>query len=157
MVMIEDKQRLLLLRDTGGASPPAGGLGVLAADADTPVVTETAVSSDLLRALEILTELVVQKVREDLGGLAVLDVLLSVEEVVWDLVLPGVGDDGDNSLDLLLAQLTGALAHVYVGLLKSNVGEPAADTLDGGNGEHGVPLTLQVRVHHTKDVLEVVW
>ena len=42
-------------------------------------------------------------------------------------------------------------------LLKCNVGEPAADTLDGGNGEHGVPLTLQVRVHHTKDVLEVVW
>ena len=42
-------------------------------------------------------------------------------------------------------------------LLKCNVGEPTPDTLDGGNGEHGVPLTLQVRVHHTKDVLEVVW
>merc|ERR1712111_173994 len=83
--------------------PPAGGLGVLTADTDTPVVTEPAVGSDLLQALEILTELVVQKVREDLGGLAVLDVLLSVEEVVWDLVLAGVGDDGDNSLDLLLA------------------------------------------------------
>ena len=57
--------------------------------------------------------------------LTVLDVLLSVEEVVWDLVLAGVGDDGDNSLDLLLAQLTGALAHVNVGLLECNVGESA--------------------------------
>ena len=53
--------------------------------------------------------------------LTVLDVLLSVEEVVWDLVLAGVGDDGDNSLDLLLAQLTGALAHVNVGLKKRYV------------------------------------
>ena len=41
-------------------------------------------------------------------------------------------------------------------LLEGDVGEPAADTLDGGDGEHGVPLTLQVRVHHTEDVLEVV-
>ena len=42
---------------------------MLAADTDTPVVAETTMSSDLLQALEILTELVVQKVREDLGGL----------------------------------------------------------------------------------------
>ena len=52
--------------------------------------------------------------------LTVLDVLLSVEEVIWDLVLAGVGDDGDDSLNLILAQLTGALAHVNVGLKKIN-------------------------------------
>ena len=48
--------------------------------------------------------------------LTVLDVLLSVEEVVWDLVLAGVGDDGDDPLHLLFAQLTGTLGHVNVGL-----------------------------------------
>ena len=42
---------------------------MLTADTDTPVVTETTVGTDLLQALEILTELVVQKVRKDLGGL----------------------------------------------------------------------------------------
>jgi len=148
---------LLLLGDADCATPPACGLGMLTTDTDSPVVSQTTVGADLLEALQVLTQLVVQEVRQNLGGLAVLDVLLSVEEPVWDLVLAGVGDDGDDPLDLLLAQLTGALAHVNVGLLECNVGEPAADTLDGGNGEHGVPLTLQVRVHHTKDVLEVVW
>jgi len=79
---------------------------VLTADTDTPVVTETPVGADLLQPLQILTELVVQEVRQNLGGLAVLDVLLSVEEPVWDLVLAWVGDDGDDPLDLLLSQLT---------------------------------------------------
>ena len=41
-------------------------------------------------------------------------------------------------------------------LLEGNVGESPADTLDGGDGEHGVPLSLQVGVHHTQNVLEVV-
>ena len=50
------------------------------------------------------------------GCLTVLDVLLSVEEPVWDLVLAGVGDDGDDPLHLLFAQLTGTLGHVNVGL-----------------------------------------
>ena len=43
---------------------------MLTADTDTPVVTETTVGTNLLQALKILTELVVQKVRKDLGGLA---------------------------------------------------------------------------------------
>ena len=42
---------------------------MLTADTDTPVVTETTVGTNLLQALKILTELVVQKVRKDLGGL----------------------------------------------------------------------------------------
>jgi len=53
---------LLLLGDTDGATPPAGGLGVLTADADAPVVAETTVGADLLEALQVLAQLVVQEV-----------------------------------------------------------------------------------------------
>jgi len=91
-----------------------------------------------------------------LAGLAVLDVLLPVEEPVGDLVLAGVGDDRDDPLDLLLAQFAGTLAHVDVSLLEGNVCEPPSDALDGRDGEHRVPLSLQIRVHHTQNVLEVV-
>jgi hypothetical protein len=68
----------LLLADTDGPSSSAGGLGVLTAHAETPVVTETTVGTDLLEALEILTELGVHAVGEDLAVLAVDDVTLSV-------------------------------------------------------------------------------
>ncbi len=61
---------LLLLGDTDGPAPPAGGLGVLAPDPDAPVVTQAPVSPDLLQALKVLAELVVQHVGHHLGGLA---------------------------------------------------------------------------------------
>merc|ERR1719188_1799739 len=132
---------LLLLGDADGPAAPAGGLGVLAAHADAPVVAEAAVRADLLQALEVLAQL---------------DVLLPVEEPVGDLVLARVLHDGDDLLDLLLAELAGALRQVDVGLLQHDVGVAAPDALDGRHGEHDVPLAVDVGVHHTEDVLEVL-
>lgn len=97
----------LLLGDTDGSAAAASGLGVLATDAEAPVVTETAVSADLLEALEIVTQLGVDAVGEDLRVLAVDDVALPVEEPRGDLVLGGVLDDGDDTLELFGGELTG--------------------------------------------------
>ena len=66
------------------------GLRVLAAHADAPVVAQAPVGPDLLESLKILTQLVVEDVGHDLGGLAVLDVTLPVQEPVRDLVLTGI-------------------------------------------------------------------
>ena len=52
--------------------------------------------------------------------ITVLDILLSVEEPIWDLVLPGVLHDGDDLVDLLLGQLSGTLGEVDVGLKDEN-------------------------------------
>ena len=89
-------------------------------------------------------------------ALTVLNVLLPVEEPVGDLVLAGGLHDRDDLLDLLFAELAGALREVNVGLLEHDVGVAAADALDGGHGEHDVPLAVDVGVHHTEDVLEVL-
>jgi len=48
------------------------------------------------------------------------------------------------------------LVHVDVGLLADDVGEAAADTLDGGHGEHDLLLAIHVGVEQTQDVLEVL-
>lgn len=98
----------LLLGDTDGAATATGGLGVLTADAEAPVVTETTVGADLLEALKIVTELRVDTVGQDLRVLAVDNIALSVEEPGGDLVLGGVLDDGDNTLELFGGELTGA-------------------------------------------------
>ena len=57
--------------------------------------------TDLLEPLEILTHLVVEAVSEDLAEFAVLDVLLSVEEPVGDLVLARVVHDRHDTFNLV--------------------------------------------------------
>lgn len=107
---------VLLLADTDGASTTTGGLGVLTADTETPVVTETTVGADLLQALEILTDLAVEGVGDDLGVLAIGDVALSVEEPGGDLVLGGALEDGDDTLELFGGEFTSAVESRKVNL-----------------------------------------
>ena len=66
------------------------GLGVLSSNSETPVMSQTSVSTDLLETLQILTKFVVKNVSHDLGGLAILGVSLSVQEPIRDLVLSWV-------------------------------------------------------------------
>ena len=73
---------------------------MLAAHTHAPIVTKTAMRANSLQTLHIFAELGVQTVRGDLVVLAVLDVLLSVEKPVRDLVLTRVGDNGHNAIDL---------------------------------------------------------
>lgn len=108
---------VLLLADTDGASTTTGGLGVLTADTETPVVTETTVGADLLQALEILTDLAVEGVGDDLGVLAIGDVALSVEEPGGDLVLGGGLEDGDDTLELFGGEFTSTVRDIKVNLM----------------------------------------
>lgn len=96
----------LLLGDTDSPATTTGSLGVLTTDTETPVVSETAVGTDLLEALKILTELGVDTVGQDVRVLAVNNVALSVEEPGGDLVLCGVLDDRHNTLELFGGKLT---------------------------------------------------
>lgn len=147
----------LLLGHSDSSSASAGGLGVLTAHTNTPVVSKATVGADLLETLEILAELVVERVRGDLRVLAVLVVLLSVEEPVGYLVLARVRHDRDDAVDLLLGQLTGALVHVHVRFAQTHEREASTHTLDGCHGERHLDFTVDVRVHHTENVLEFLW
>ncbi len=89
---------------------------MLTAHAHAPIMPQAAMGPNLLEALQVLAELVVQQVGHDLARLAVLDVLLPVKEPVGDLVLARVLHDGHDLVDLLLAQLAGPLVKVDVGL-----------------------------------------
>lgn len=73
--------------------------------------------ADLLQALEIVAQLGVDAVGQDLGVLAVDDVALPVEEPRGNLVLGGVLDDGDDTLELFGRKLTGAVRQVSISVL----------------------------------------
>jgi len=74
-------------------------------------MTETAMSTDLLQALQIITKLRIDTVGEDLRVFAVNNIALTIEEPGWDLVLSWVLDDGNDSLQFFGSELTGAISH----------------------------------------------
>ena len=80
---------------------------MLTPDTETPEVTETTVSTNLLQPLQIVTELRVDTVGQDLRVLAIDDVPLPVQEPRGDLELRGVLDDGDDTLEFLRRDLAG--------------------------------------------------
>lgn len=63
----------------------ARGLGVLAADLEVPVVTETTMVAAALHALEVVAESDVQRIGGHVGGLAILEILATVQEPHRDL------------------------------------------------------------------------
>merc|ERR1711931_93077 len=147
----------LLLGDTNSAATSSGRLRMLTAHAQTPVMTKTPVGANLLESFQILTHLVVQAVGQDLAELAILNVLLSVEEPVWDLVLTRVVHDRHDTFNLFVREFSGALGHIDISLLADDVGESSTATFDTGHCEHDLTTAINVRVHHTKNVLKLFW
>ena len=118
-------------------------------------VTETAVLARLLHALDVLTQLRVEKVGVLVVRLAVLVVTRTIEEPDGEVVLLRVGDDVHDLADLINVQLTGTLVHVDVALLQDQVGETTTNTLDGGQGVHDLASAVHVRVADTQNVLKI--
>lgn len=58
---------------------------------------------------------------------------------------------------LLLGTFTSTLGEIDIGLLEHNVGITATHTLDGSHGDANLALTIDVRIHDTKNVLELLW
>lgn len=117
-------------------------------------MTKTTVNTDLLQVLQILTQLVVQVVGEELRVLAVLAILLTIEEPVGNLVVLRILHNVDNALELGLVQLTGALVQVYLSLTADKACVATTATLNGGQGEHNLLTSINVSVEETKNVLE---
>lgn len=72
------------------------------------MVPQTPVRPDLLESLKVITHLLVNHVGKEVGRFAVGHVFLSVDEPGGDLELGGVLHDGDDSLELVGVELTGA-------------------------------------------------
>lgn len=134
-------------------------------------MSKTTVSSDLLQSFDVISELRLQVVGNDLGELAVLDILLSVEEVVGDVELTRVSDNGDDLVDFLSGQFTSSentgkkvkqsihqkyapLLQINVSLLEDDVGETSTNTLNLGQSILHSFATFDVCVSNTKNVLE---
>ena len=129
---------------------------MLTLDTVTPVVTNTSVRSDLLHSLNILTHGSNQHVDGAVGGLTSGKIPLSVYEIIGNLELLGVHDDGNQLLNLFVGKGTSTTVYIDLSLLADQVGETLANTTNSGHGEHALSLALNIGVQHTQDVLKLV-
>lgn len=58
---------------------------------------------------------------------------------------------------LLLWALSGTFVQIDVSLLEDDVGVTTTNSLDRSHGEHDFSITVDVRAHDTKNVLELLW
>ena len=68
----------------------------------------------------------------------------------------GFGEDVADLVDLGFGEVTSASVGVDLGNFAGQDGESPADTLDNSEGEADLVLSVDVRVHHTEEVLELV-
>ena len=128
---------------------------MLATDTDSPPVTKTSVSSDLLEALDIVTKLGIDVLSKNLAVLSSLEILLSVEEPKGDLELTGVLDNSNNLFDLISGKLSSSLVNIDFSLFANKIGETTSETLNFGQSENNISLSLNVSVENTENVLEL--
>ena len=129
---------------------------MLSSNLETPPVSDTSVRSDLLQTLQVLTKLVIESGRNKLSVSSILEVLSSIQHVVWDLEGPWVGNHNHELVNLLLGELTGSLVDFDLCLLKSYVAETSTNTLDGGQSKVGLLLSINIRVSNTNHMLKCI-
>jgi hypothetical protein len=117
-------------------------------------VTDTAMRANLLETFHVFTELVIKGVGEELAVFAILAVLLTIEEVIRNLVLTGVLHDGDDAFHVSSVHFTSAFAHINFSLATDDPSITTTTTLDGSHGELNLLLSINVGVEDTQNVLE---
>ena len=91
----------LLLRHTNSSTPPASSLRMLSPNPQTPVMPQTSMRTDLLQALQVLTQLAVHAVCQDLRILAIHNVTLAIEEPSGNFVLSRILNNGNDTFEFL--------------------------------------------------------
>jgi hypothetical protein len=118
-------------------------------------VTQPAVSADLLKTFNVITEFGINILGEYLVVLSSLEILLSVQEPEWDLELTGVLDDSNELFNLIGRELSSSLVDINFGLFADKISESSPKTLDFCQTENNISLSRNVGIQNTKNVLKL--
>jgi hypothetical protein len=118
-------------------------------------MTKTTMGSNLLHALNVLTQLGINVLDKNLTVLSSLEILLTIEEPEWNLELTWILDNGDKLFNLIGGEFSGTLVNINFCLFANQVGESASKTLDLGQAEDDISLTLNVSIEDTENVLKL--
>eukprot|EP00178_Gracilaria_changii_P010141 TRINITY_DN2956_c0_g1_i1.p1 TRINITY_DN2956_c0_g1~~TRINITY_DN2956_c0_g1_i1.p1 ORF type:complete len:131 (-),score=6.04 TRINITY_DN2956_c0_g1_i1:13-405(-) len=110
-----------------------------------------------LHPIEILPPFVIHSLSDGLHILTVLVVLLSIQEPKRDFVLLGVGHNFHQGFKLFNVKFTSSLIQINLSLFADKIGESAPNSTNASHGIHNLLVTIDIRVHHTKNLCEIFW
>lgn len=119
-------------------------------------MSETTVGPDFEEPFDVFSEFGFEDVGGHLQVLAFFVVALSVEEPSGDTVSFGLVNELGDGVALRFSEFTGSKLGVDSEDFADEEAEASADTLDLIKGEGDSPLTVDVGVEDTVNVLEVV-
>ena len=129
---------------------------MLSSNPQTPVVSQSSMSFDLLQSLKIFSQFVVQSIRSQLRELSILEVLLPIEEPVGELELSWVVNDGEQLLNLFFIQFSCSFVGINVCLLATQVGKPTSNSFDGSQCVHNLSSSIDVGIEDSKNMLKLL-
>ena len=127
---------------------------MLSTDSDSPPVTKTTVSTDLLKTFNIITKLSINVLGKYLGVFSSLEILLPIQEPERNLELARVLDDGNQLLDLVRGKFTTSLVDINFSLLADEVSKSTTETLDFCKAKDDITLAFYVRIQDTQNMLK---
>jgi len=136
--------------------PTSSRASVLSTDTDSPPVTKTTVSTNLLHTFNIITKLSIKVLSKHLRVFTSLEILLPVQEPQRNFELTGVLDNCYKLFNFISSKFSGTFVDINFGLLANDVSETTSETLNFCKSENNVSLALNVSVEDTQDVLELL-
>lgn len=129
---------------------------MLTSDLESPLVPETSVGFHLEESLDIFSEFGFEDVGGHLEIFAFLVISLPVEEPTGDAVSFGFSDDLGDSIGLFFLKFSSSKFGVNSEDFADVEAESSADSLDFIKGVGDGPLSIDVSVEDTVDMLKVV-
>ncbi len=149
------KVSLFLSLNTNSFSSSACSFGVLTSNLESPFVSDTFVTSDLIQSFNIFSELGFKNVRGNLKVLSFLVIFLSVQEPSWDTVSFRIVDDIGNTIALDFSQLSGSEPGVDSENFTNQETKSSSNTFNFIKSVWNGSFTINVGVKNTMNVLEV--
>ena len=133
----------------------SSGACVLSTHSDSPPVTKTTMSPNLLHALNVITQLGINVLGKNLTVFSSLEILLTIEKPKRNLELTWILDNRDKFFNFIGSEFTSALVHIDFCLFANQVCEPASKTLDLGQTKDNISFSLYVGIEDTENVLKL--
>ena len=128
---------------------------MLTSDLESPFVSNTLVTSDLVQSFDVFSEFGLKDVRSNLEVLSFLVILLSVEEPSWDSVSFWIVDDVGNTITLGFGQLSGSESWIDSENFTDEETKSSSNTFNFIKSIRNGSFTIDIGVKNTMNMLKV--
>ena len=142
--------------DTDSFSSSTGGLSVLSSDFESPFVSDTFVTSDLVQSFDVFSQFGLKDVGGDLKIFTFFVISLSVQKPSGNSMSLRIVNDVGNTIALSFSEFTGSDCWIDSQNFADKESESSSDTFNFIKSIRNGSLAINIGVEDTMNMLEVV-